>query len=113
MERLSGAPESQPSVISVRKSARLCAARGDSIRSIAPEQRGRNAPGLEGSGTGLREGSAPAGLSCVCAKGKGWIVSFWAELCSCIHSSDPVVQGSAALGLGAPFRVGDLLGLLH
>lgn len=97
----SGAPEGQPSVISIRKSTRLCVAGGGSgsagpaLWCIAQEQRCRNAPGVDGSSrtAGQGSGRAQGGLSCVFVRnGSAVIFSSRAELCSCIHLSDPLVQ---------------------
>lgn len=103
MERLSGAPEGQPGVISVRKSARLCGAVQG--RSIAPEQRCRNAPGWGG---GQQDGARLLpGLSCVCKEGKSCHRFILGRTRLLHHPSEP---GLGCCGAGGTLQGGRALG---
>lgn len=114
----SGAPEGQPSVISTRKSTRLCVAGGGSgsagpaLRSIAQEQRCRNALGVEGSSRTAGQGSGRAQL-CVCTKWKCCDLFIPGRTLLLYPPERPLGAGLAAREPEAPPRVEDLLGLLH
>lgn len=88
VERLSGAPEGQPSVISVRKSARLCGA--------SPGARGQKRPRgggqQQGSGTGL--GSCRAQL---CLYGMEGLLSFHPEQSTAPASTRATPRGRVRL----------------